>query len=109
MNTELTGLRACAWGWGTFLFVVVALGAICPGCARFEAKRIEPIRRMEAFRGRTLVDAGLRAYLATNGLATNWPDQAWDFKALNMAAFYYHPDLDVARAKWATVKAGERT
>jgi outer membrane protein TolC len=28
---------------------------------------------------------------------------------LTLAAFYYHPDLDVARAKWAVTRAGEKT
>jgi outer membrane protein TolC len=64
---------------------------------------------VESFQERTLVDAGLRDYLATNGLAGEWPRRSWDFKAFSLAAFYYHPDLDVARAKWAMATAAKKT
>jgi outer membrane protein TolC len=64
---------------------------------------------VEAFQARSMADAGLKAYLETNGLAGTWPREVWDFKTLTLAAFYYHPDLDVARAKWAVAVAGKKT
>ncbi|MEO8849448.1 MAG: TolC family protein [Casimicrobiaceae bacterium] len=45
--------------------------------------------------------------------AAQWPPRVWDFATLTLAAFYYHPDLDVARTQWATsnaavITAGQR-
>lgn len=33
----------------------------------------------------------------------------WDFEDLTLAAFYFHPDLEVARAQWAVARASEIT
>lgn len=33
------------------------------------------------------------------------PPQPWDFNLLTLAAFYYHPDLDVGRARWGMAEA----
>ena len=86
---------------------VLAMGFF--GCARFEPKPIYPVKNAEAFQARTLADPGLRAFLGTNGLGAAWPLQRWDLKTLTLAAFYFHPDLDVARAKWAVAQAGRKT
>jgi hypothetical protein len=37
---------------------------------------------------------------------TPWPPKIWDFQMLTLTAFYYHPDLDVVRARWGTAQAG---
>jgi outer membrane protein TolC len=34
---------------------------------------------------------------------------AWDFDQLTLAAFYFHPSLDVARAQWAVAQGGIKT
>ena len=63
------------------------------------------------FASRTMTDPGLRAFIerhSPSGLAS-WPVAEWDFTNLVWAAFYYHPDLDVARAQWAVVQAGKIT
>jgi outer membrane protein TolC len=39
----------------------------------------------------------------------NWPAVEWDFEMLMLAAFYYHPSLEVARAQWAVAQGGEKT
>ena len=39
----------------------------------------------------------------------DWPRKAWDFEMLNLAALYYHPSLDVARAQIRLAEAGMRT
>jgi len=38
-----------------------------------------------------------------------WPPKTWDFEGLTLAAFYYHPSLDVARAQWAVARGGDKT
>ena len=37
------------------------------------------------------------------------PIAEWDLETLTLAAFYFHPDLDGARAKWSTATAGKIT
>jgi outer membrane protein TolC len=69
------------------------------------------VRSAEDFDRRTLASDGLRHFFETNH--QTWPLKAWDLNALTLAGFYYHPDLDVARAKWrgaaaAITTAGER-
>jgi len=79
------------------------------GCAHFESKPLSASKNADIFQQRTMEDSGLKEYLETNGVAGAWPIPTWDLKALTLAAFYYHPDLDVARAKWAAASAGKKT
>lgn len=63
------------------------------------------------FRARTLTDPGLHAYLERT-LPARPPagsPQSWDLSALTLVAFYYHPDLDQARALVRLAEAGVRT
>ena len=59
-----------------------------------------------AFEARSLSDAGLRQFVATN---LHHEFTAWDLPSLTLVALYFHPDLDVARAQWAVAVAGIRT
>jgi outer membrane protein TolC len=81
------------------------------GCARFHPQPLAPEISVAEFEVRSLADARLRAFMESNLHAplASWPLASWDFTNLTLAAFYYHPDLDVARAKWAVAKAGKTT
>src|SRR5437588_10176703 len=83
------------------------------GCVSYHPRPISVEKSATDFDARGFEDAGLRAFLATNHEPTEWPRKEWDLEALTLAAFYYQPDLDVARARWsaahaAVVTAGER-
>ncbi len=39
----------------------------------------------------------------------SWPRQGWTLPELTLAAFYFHPSLDLARGEWALARAGEVT
>ncbi len=95
--------------------LLIAIPVFFAGCATFQPKPISPTGTAAAFEARTLDSAGLRKFLTANlgHDVTSWPPKTWDFQMLTLAAFYYHPDLDVARAKWgvaesAVVTAGGR-
>jgi outer membrane protein TolC len=91
------------WGWFCLL-------AILAGCARFQPQPLSPQKSAAQFDGRRLDDAGLRNFMAQNDFtSTNWPIQTWDLNSLTLAAFYYHPDLAVARAQWQVALAGVTT
>jgi outer membrane protein TolC len=58
-----------------------------------------------------LTDAGLRTFIETNapGRVKDWPMEEWNFDTLTLAAFYYHPSLDVARAQLHVAQANVKT
>ncbi|MBU6400647.1 MAG: TolC family protein [Verrucomicrobia bacterium] len=86
------------------------LGAVwLAGCAHFQPEPLSPTQTAAEFDAHSLTDAGLERFLESNKLAGPWPRPAWDLEALTLAAFYYHPDLPVARAGWAVARAGQIT
>jgi outer membrane protein TolC len=81
------------------------------GCARFQDKPISAADLARQLEKRSLSDTNFRAFLETNlqHTFTEWPLTNFDFPALTLAAFYFHPNLDVARAQWAVARGGEKT
>jgi outer membrane protein TolC len=63
------------------------------------------------FEARGLADLGLKAFMEKNlgHAVTPWPPVAWKPDALTLVALYYHPDMDLARAKWGTARAATGT
>jgi hypothetical protein len=70
------------------------------GCARFEPRPIAPAETAARFEQRTLDNLALKSFLETNlhRELTDWPARMWNFEMLALAAFYYQPGLEVARA-----------
>ena len=90
-----------------FLLAIVLFA----GCARFHSRPISPVQTAAELEGRSLTNTALKLYLEKNlqrGF-TDWPPEPWDFHALALTAFYYHPDLAVARAQWRVAEAGVKT
>jgi outer membrane protein TolC len=86
-----------------FLLATVVLA----GCVRFKPQPLPSSETAARFEQRSLDNPDLKQFLEKNlrhELST-WPLASWDLTALTMAAFYYHPDLDIARAKWSGAKA----
>jgi cobalt-zinc-cadmium efflux system outer membrane protein len=88
------------------LAVVVAAAA---ACVRFQPKPIPPVEAIEDFEARRLDAPELKDFLLRNQDAKDWPPAAWDLKSLTLAAFYYHSDMDVARAQWGVARGGRIT
>jgi len=91
--------------------LLLAVGLWLAGCARFEPRPISAADSAAKLEGRTLEDAALKAFLE-KGLKrelSEWPATKWDFEMLTLAALYYHPSLEVARAQWAVAQGGEKT
>src|SRR6266536_5499996 len=87
------------------LLVVGLAGTVLVGCARFHEKPLSATKVAADFEARSLADAGLKTFLETNHVTGEWPRRLWDFNALSLAAFYFHPDLDVARAQLVSARA----
>jgi len=81
------------------------------GCARFHSKPLSASANADALESRSLTNADLKIILEKNLHRDfeNWPAVEWDFEMLMLAAFYYHPSLEVARAQWAVAQGGEKT
>src|ERR1043166_105993 len=92
-----------------FGVVLCLAGVLLAGCVRFENKPISPAATAEHLEARSLSDTNFKAFLETNlqHTFTEWPLTNIDFPALTLAAFYFHPGLDVARAQWAVARGGE--
>jgi len=93
---------------GVALLVVLA-GATFTGCVRYRARPLAAAKAAADFESRSFSDAGLRVFLETNRVAGEWPRRTWELDSLTLAAFYFSPELDVARAQWGTAQAGLRT
>jgi outer membrane protein TolC len=87
------------------------LCAAAAGCAHYQARPITPEQTASALESRSLDDPGLRSFLDKNLQRdpAAGPARAWDFEMLTLAAFYYHPDLEVARAEWEVTQAAIQT
>src|SRR5258708_22363369 len=95
---------------GQFPFLCAAFLALA-GCVRFESRPIEAAKSLDQFEQRTLADSALRRFVETNlhRPFPKWPPAEWNLETLTLAAFFFHPDLDAARAKWALADAGKVT
>ena len=84
--------------------------AVLSGCAPFQPQPLAPEQSAAQFDARRLDDAGLRNFIVQNSRApASWPPAKWDLNSLTLAAFYFHPDLAVARAQWRVAEAGVKT
>ena len=95
----LTGIRL---GFG----VLLALAAMA-GCVTYRSQPLHPSETAARFEARRLDDAGLRRFVEAEigHPVKDWPPAAMDFEQLYLAALYFSPDLDVARAQLAAAEA----
>lgn len=79
-------------------------------CTSFDARPISAEANAARLADRTLADPGLRAFIGSNLGSGPAGDSAWrwDLESLTLAAFYFQPELDVARAQWAVAEAGKQ-
>jgi outer membrane protein TolC len=92
-------------------FGFLLCGLLLASCARFHPQPLSPSQTAEALDNRTLTNESVRLFLETNlhrGFPA-WPAESWDFDMLTLAAYFYHPSLEVARAQWAVGRGGEVT
>ncbi|HVN76808.1 MAG TPA: TolC family protein, partial [Thermoanaerobaculaceae bacterium] len=87
----------------------LALALTALGCVHYQPRPISPDESLAAFSARTLADPGLRAFLAANRAEVPDASRPWGLATLTLAAFYFNPDLDVARAELAAARAGAVT
>lgn len=87
----------------------VLIGAVLmAGCAHYQPQLLDAARTAMGLEARTLSGEGLRRFLEYNqpGSVKQWPLKSWPLDELVLAALYYNPSLDVARADWDLARAG---
>jgi outer membrane protein TolC len=85
-----------------------AVLAVLAGCAlqRYEPAPLDPAASARAFESRTIDSPGLKEYILAHGHpAPEWPVQRWGLADLTLLAFYYQPNLELARAQAAAARA----
>ena len=98
-------------GRATQARLVLAAVLLLGGCVHYQARPIDPAHSVAALTARRLDDDGLRQFVKASATSrpARWPPTAWDLTSLTLAAFYFHPQLDVARAQWAVAEALNQT
>ncbi len=81
------------------------------GCVHFKPQPISPAETAAHLDARRLDDAGLKKFVEQHEASNvrEWPPTEWDLNSLSLAAFYFHPGLEVARAQWRVSQAGVKT
>ena len=92
---------------------VLLAAVFLAGCApyKYHAAPVSPAALAQGLYSRSLDDPDLRSWMERNAdfQTSVWPLQGWDLHSLTLAAFYFNPDLDVARANVASAEAAIQT
>lgn len=95
------------------VFLTLPLAACVAGCAgkAYRPAPVAPTAIAAQLEARSLDDPSLRAWMlqAAGFEPPSWPLAAWDLKAITLAAYYFDPKMDVARANAAAAAAAIQT
>lgn len=98
-----------------FLCLFVCL--VLTGCAvrKYQPAPVVPTETASKMESRNLADPGLQSFVekSLGHPVTPWPPKAWDLGTLSLAALYFNPSFEAARARLteteaAVVTAGAR-
>jgi cobalt-zinc-cadmium efflux system outer membrane protein len=94
----------------TRIAIAAVLGTVlATGCAaqRYQPAPVAPDATASDFQARTLADPALRSFEESclGRPLSPWPPQLWEFQTLSLAALYFNPALDEARARIAESQA----
>ncbi|MDE2201604.1 MAG: TolC family protein [Burkholderiaceae bacterium] len=93
--------------------LIPLVGLLLSACAldRYDPRPLSTESVANAYTARSLNAPELREYIRQHypSAAEAWPPSRWDPQSLTLAAFYFNPDLEAARAKFATAEAATTT
>ena len=94
--------------------IAAGLAMLCAGCAGYKPAPLSAAQNAQAIQARSLDDPRLQTFIAAaradDGAAADGQlGPNWDLATLILAALYFHPQLDVARADLAEARAGVGT
>ncbi len=87
--------------------MLAVLGALVTGCAEYRPEPLPAAASAGELENRALDDPRLRAFVLASlaGEAEPGNGISWDLTRLTLAAIYYHPEIDIARARLALSRA----
>lgn len=92
--------------------LIIVLGAAaglaaCSPVARYHPKPIAPAATAAQLESRTLSDPALKPFLEKNlgPPPAAWPIGTWDLNELTLAAYYFNPQVQIARAQAEAAEA----
>lgn len=93
--------------------LALPLLALASGCARYKYRPapVSPPALAARLETRNLNNPDLRAWMeqAAGFTLTSWPLKTWDLNSLTLAAYYFSPQMDVARANAVAADASIKT
>jgi outer membrane protein, heavy metal efflux system len=96
--------------------LIVILGALvalaaCAPAVRYHPQPIAPAAAAARLENRSLRDPGLKLFLEQNlgHPAAAWPLESWNLNELALAAYYFNPQMQVARAQAEAAEAAITT
>ena len=85
----------------------------CAGCASYKPAPLSAVQNAQAIQARSLDDPRLQTFIAAaradGAAADGQVRENWNLATLILAALYFHPNLDIARADLAEARAGVDT
>lgn len=94
------------------LAAALFISGLLSSCAfqSYSPQPIDPALSATRYQTRDPASAEFRAYLIAQGYPANQlPLKQWGLRELTLSALFFHPQLDVARARWRAAQAGEIT
>lgn len=93
--------------------IAAALAMLCAGCASYKPAPLSAVQNAQAIQARSLDDPRLQTFIAAaradGAAADGQVRENWNLGTLILAALYFHPNLDIARADLAEARAGVDT
>ena len=90
-----------------FFLSISAVLLVLGGCGAVTESPKPAMQTTGQYAARRLDDAGLKSFIEK---ASGRPaSSTWDVRQMTLAAFYFNPDLDVARSQWEASKAARIT
>jgi outer membrane protein TolC len=95
------------------MIIAAGLAMVCASCASYKPAPLSAVQNAQAIQARSLDDPRLQTFIAAaraDGAAADGPvRENWTLSTLILAALYFHPNLDIARADLAEARAGVDT
>ena len=92
-------------------FVLLASGLVA-GCGfqTYSPRPIDPTQSAARYQAHDVNSAEFSDYLISQGYAKDQtPIKEWGLRELTLSAFFFHPQLDIARAQWRAAEAEKIT
>ncbi len=93
--------------------MALLMAGLTVGCAarHYQAIPLVPSETASRLEARSIADAGLHAYVEAHlGHAVSpWPPKTWDLRMFSLAALYFNPAIETARARLAEAEAAAVT